>query len=419
MPHSKKALIILENSAIPLDVRVWYEATTLRDAGWQSTVICPAPKQYTATTCAPAGVPVTSAMAVTTGDLVDLEGVTAYYFPLVSAEDRASGYLGEYLSAFFAIARLSWAVWRLDRFDIIHLSNPPDIFFPLAFLYRLLGARVVFDHHDLFPETIAHRYPGLAGRLLRVVAIVMEYLTFRSAHIVVSTNESYRRVARGRGRVSPDRVLVLRNGPKVSEFKPVEPVPALKRGFSHMVCYAGTMGLEDGVFELIESIHYVVHELGRHDILFVLLGDGSVRSEALTRVSEWNLDTSVDMPGMIRDKGLLRQYLCTADVCVSPEPMTPFNNRSTFIKIGEYMAMGKPVVAYNLDESRHTAQEAALYVAPGNVEAFGEAIVALLDDPELSREMGKMGRQRVLDQLSWEHQQQNLLRAYALALGQE
>jgi glycosyltransferase involved in cell wall biosynthesis len=289
----------------------------------------------------------------------------------------------------------------------------------LALFYRLLGVRVVFDHHDLFPELISHHYPGLGGRLLYAVARLMEFLTFRTAHVTMSTNESYRRVARDRGRVPADRVLVLRNGPRVKEFKPVEPVPALKQGFDHMVCYAGVMGQQDGVFELLASIRYVVHELRRRDILFVLLGDGAVRSEALAKVSEWNLDASVDMPGMIKDKELLRQYLCTADVCVSPEPLTPLNNRSTFIKIGEYMAMGKPVVAYNLDETRHTAQEAALYAEPGNIEAFGEAIVAVLDDTELGHRMGELGRQRILEHLSWEHQQQNLFRAYALALGQE
>jgi glycosyltransferase involved in cell wall biosynthesis len=183
-----------------------------------------------------------------------------------------------------------------------------------------------------------------------------------------------------------------------------------------MVCYAGMMGQQDGVYELLNAIRHIVHEMGCLDIMFALLGDGAAYSEALGMVSDWRLNGSVQMPGMIRDKLLLRQYLCTADVCVSPEPLTALNERSTFIKIGEYMAMGKPIVAFDLAESRHTAQEAALYVEPGNVQAFGEARVALLHDAELRRKMGEMGRQRFVDQLSWEHQQRNLLSAYALAL---
>jgi glycosyltransferase involved in cell wall biosynthesis len=403
---SRKALIVVENSFVPFDIRVWYEATTLRDAEWETVVICPAPTGVHAANTAP----------VNAGAPVDLEGVMVYHFPLTSAEQGVVSYLVEYLSAFNSIARLSWHVWRQGRFDIIHNCNPPDIFFPIAMLFRLLGARVIFDHHDLFPEFIAYRYPGLTGRLLHAVARVMEYLTLRTAHVIISTNQSYRRVAMKRGRLPADRVLVVRNGPKTKEFTPVQPVPALKRDFRHMVCYAGVMGHEDGVLELIKSIRYVVHDLGRRDILFVLLGDGAARPEALAKVDEWGLEALVDMPGMIRDKELLRQYLCTADVCVSPEPLTPLNRRSTFIKIGEYMTMGKPVVAYSLDESRYTAQEAALYVEPGNVGAFGQAIVTLLNDAERRSRMGKLGQQRILEHLSWEHQQWNLFRAYAIAL---
>ncbi len=405
MSNHKKALIVLENCFVPLDIRVWYEATTLRDAGWQPTIVCPAPT----------GVHAANSVPVPFGQAVDIEGIKVYFFPLTFATGGVAAYLREYLSAFMAIARLSWTAWRSDRFDVIHLCNPPDIFFPVAWLYRMLGARVVFDHHDLFPEAISHSFGGRSGRLLHGLASVMEYLTFHTAHVTMSTNESYRQVAMDRGRLAPDRVLVLRNGPKVQEFSPVEPVPALKQGFDHMVCYAGMMGPQDGVYELLDSIRYIVHGMGCNDILFALLGDGAVYSEALEMVGDWRLDGTVHMPGMIRDKELLRQYLCTADVCVSPEPLTPLNERSTFIKIGEYMAMGKPVVAYNLPESRHTAQDAALFVEPGDAKAFGEAVVALLHDAGLRHKMGKAGRQRFVNELSWEHQQRNLLRAYELA----
>lgn len=409
MAHSKKALIVVENSFVPFDIRVWYEATTLRDTGWQAVVICPTPT----------GAHAIQAASDTVTSPRDLEGVAVYHFPLPFAKRGIVNYLTEYLSAFIAIARLSWHVWRQGHFDIIHFCNPPDIFFPIGLFYRLLGARVVFDHHDLFPEFITYRYPGLVGKLLYALARVTEYLTLHSAHVILSANESYRQIAMERGRVPADRILVLRNGPKVKEFTPVEPDPTLKQGFRYMVCYAGVMGQQDGVCELIDSIQYVVHDLGRRDILFVLVGDGAVRPQAQARVVEWGLDAFVDMPGMIRDKERLRRYLCTADVCVSPEPLTPLNNHSTFIKVGEYLAMGKPVVAYNLNETRYTAQEAALYAEPGNVKAFGQAIVTLLDDPERRRHMGELGYQRVLEHLSWERQQQNLLRAYALALGEE
>jgi len=342
--------------------------------------------------------------------------VTIYRFRLTFADKGALSYLIEYLSAFIAIARLSWRIWNKERFDIIHFCNPPDIFFPIALFYRMLGARVVFDHHDLFPEMIKSRFHGLGGRFLQTLARVSEFLTFRVANIVISTNESYRRIAIERGGRSEDHVFVVRNGPKIDQFVPVEPDPAIRRGYAHVAGYAGAMHQQDGVLELISVIRHIVHEMGRHDILFLLLGDGVVRPQALANVKAWGLESYVDMPGMILDRQILRRYMSSADLLLSPEPLTPFNAHSTFLKIGEYMAMGKPIVAFDLTETRYTAQEAAVYVPPDNIHEFGEAIVTLLDNPERRKRMGEVGRQRIIHRLGWEYQQQNLFRAYETAL---
>lgn len=406
MSNNRRVLIVEENSFIPIDTRVWYEVTTLRDAGWDVSVICPKESD----------IHTGKSATKRTSTPENLEGVTVYRFPLTFAEHGLFDYLVEYFSAFTAIARLSWCVWRKGHFDIIHFCNPPDIFFPIAIFFRLLGARVIFDHHDLFPELVAWRYDGFVGKLLYGFARVTEYLTFRSANVVISTNQSYRQIGRERGNVPAERIVVVRNGPKRDEFTPVEAVLTLKRDFPYMACYAGVMGYEDGVLELLQSIRYIIQDLGRHDILFILLGDGSMRPQALATVKAWGLEDFIDFPGMVRDKLLLRQYLCTADVLLSPEPLTPLNAHSTFIKVGEYMAMGKPIVGYDLVETRYTAQDAAVYVEPGNETEFGRAIVALVDDPERRRLMGESGRQRLLNHLSWEHQQDELFRAYSIAL---
>ncbi len=403
----KRVLIVEENSSVPLDKRVWYEATTLRDAGWQVTVICAALSKNASNdevidrTCIPE----------------ILEGIRIYRFPVVQAQHGILNYLHEYLSAFWSIARVSWRVWRELHFDVIHFCNPPDLFSPIAMFYRLLGVSVVFDHHDLFPELVLWRYHGSTARVFYAMARIGEYLTFRSANVVISTNESYRRVALGRGKVSPEHIVVVRNGPKRDQFVPVDPLPHLKRGFRYMAAFAGVMGPEDGVIELLQSIRYLVHDLGRRDILFVLLGDGAVRARVQADAESWGLKDVVHFPGMIRDDLLLRQYLCTADVLLSPEPLTPLNFNSTFIKVGEYMALGKPIVAYELPETRHTAQDAAVYIKPGDTQAFGRAILTLLDDFHRRQCMGEAGRKRILEYLSWEHQQGELLRAYAIALG--
>lgn len=401
-----RALIIEENSWVPVDRRVWYEATTLRNAGWKVTVICPYPN----TAYAGAGIDQRGS-----GDEAVLEGVNVYRFPLRFAESGMLSYIREYVTAFLYITFLSWKVWRKHGFDVLHVCNPPDIFFPLGLLYRLLGATFVFDHHDLFPEFVAFHYPNLRGKLLYVLARVTEYLTLRSANAVLSTNESYRNVVIKRAGVPAGRVVTVRNGPKVSAFVPVEPVSELKRGFTFMVCFVGMMGEQDGILEMLDVIRHIIQKLGRRDIGFALIGDGAARSRLLRNIASERLDLFVDMPGLIRDDVKLRQYISTADVCVSPEPLTPMNAYSTFIKVGEYMAMSKAVVAFDLCETRFTAQDAGCYVKPGDIRSFGQTIVDLLDDPERRRQIGVKGRQRILDELGWEHQAQHLFRAYALA----
>lgn len=400
--NNRSVLIIEENSRVPNDVRVWYEATTLRDNGWEVTVICPASSIDS------------ESSGQSFGDIesVDLEGINVYYFPLRNAKEGVLAFFEEYLSAFVTISRLSWRVWQKKHFEVLHICNPPDMFFPIALFYRLLGAGVIFDHHDLFPEFISHRYGGWVGKILYVVARAMEYLTYQSTHLTITVNQSYGRLAISRGNVSPDNLFIVRNGPKVKEFSPVEPSPELKKGFPIMVSYLGVMGYGDGVPELLDSIRYVVTELGRRDILFALIGDGAKRAEAIQKIHEWGLDEYVAMPGMIKDRQVIRQYLSTSDICLSPEPLTPLNLHSTFIKVGEYMAIGKPIVAFDLAETRWTAEDAAIYVEPGDIQEFGRAIANLADQPEKRSRMGEFGLKRILDILSWEHQEKNFLQAY-------
>jgi len=403
-----KILIIEENSWVPIDRRVWQEATTLRDAGAQVFVICPMAKGSRAVDAEDRELP---------SDADDVDGISVYRFPLTFAEGGLASYINEYSAALISIARLSWRIWRQHRFEIMHLCNPPDIFFPIAIFYRSLGVRVLFDHHDLFPEMILWRFQGALGRMLYLLARLSEYLTLRVANVVVVPNESYREMAVGRGNLAAERVIVVRNGPKTEEFGPQEQLDELRRGRRHMVCFVGVMGVEDGVLEMVKVIRHIVWEIGRSDIHFALVGDGPIRGEARAMILADDLEAFVEMPGMIDCNETLGQYMWTADILVSPEPLTPLNARSTFIKVGEYMGFGKPIVAFDLPETRYTAQGAACYVTPGDIRGFAEAIVGLLDDPEQRGRMGTLGQKRIVEELGWRHQVQYLFHAYDLARG--
>ena len=388
---------------VPLDRRVWYEATSLRDGGCDVTVICPA---------------ATGAHAGNAADKTFikypqvLEGIFIYRFPLVFSEGGSWSYLVEFATAFFWIAFLTLKIWLERKFDIIHFCNPPDIFFPLGLLYRLLGAKFIFDHHDLFTENIAWRYKGIKKRILYPLARFCERMTFKCANLVISTNETYRRIAIERGQLPENKVVIVRNGPKISEFQPIVSGQAEKKEYRYLVGFVGVFGEEDGLLEFIDSIRHIVMDRKREDIHFAIIGDGSVRMRAFEKIKELQLDRFIEMPGMIRDLHMLIRKMSLADLFVSPEPFTPMNSASTFVKIGEYMAIGKPIVAYDLKESRFTAGDAALYIQPGDPCAFGEGIIRLLDDPARRKVMGEYGRARFMQVLAWEHQEKALLSTY-------
>jgi len=402
-----KALIVVENNFVPVDRRVWYEATSLRDAGWKVSVICPAPRG------AHAGQSSGNYSTETVTENID--GIIVYQFPLTFAEQGVLDFVNEYLKSFISIAGLTWKVWRKEGFDILHICNPPEIFFPIGIFYRMLGAKFLFDHHDLFPEMVNWRFKGFKKWFFYLFARITEYLTYKFANKIIATNQSYEKIGIVRNKVKSENICIVKNGPKIHEFAPVDSDLSLRRSFPYVACYVGIMGEDDGVSELVDVIQHIIRDLKRTDILFILVGDGSDLPLVKRKVTDYGLDEFVDMPGMIRDDLLLRRYMCSADVLLSPEPWTPLNAHSTFIKIAEYMAMGKPIVAYELEESLYTAQEAAIFVKPGETEQYAKAIVDLMEDEEKRRQMGEYGRRRVIEFLGWEHQEQNLLRAYNTA----
>jgi glycosyltransferase involved in cell wall biosynthesis len=344
-----------------------------------------------------------------------LEGIHIYRFPIQFAEHGVGAFLREYVTAFLASVRLSRRVLQEQGFDVLQVCNPPDIFFPLGIYYRLKGKAFIFDHHDLFPESVAYRYKGASGRLMYWLGSIFERLTFRVANVVIATNESYRQIAIRRGHVEPEDVFVVRNGPELAFIREIIPDPSLKNGHPYLACFLGVMGVEDGLEPMMRAIRYIVHDLGRRDIRFVLMGDGRQRFHALERVDEWNLGEQVLLPGRVPDEDVQR-YLSTADVCLSPDPYTPLNDLSTMNKVIEYMAFGKPVVSFDLKEARVSADKAAVYVPCGDDRAFAEAIVELLDDPQRRAQMGELGRQRVLTKLAWDHQAPQLCAAYDTAM---
>jgi len=387
----KRILMLVENLPSPFDRRVWQEACTLRDAGHTVTIICP-----------------TGPGCERRFERIDGIDIHRYRLPLEAA--GAAGYALEYAVALASSFVLAWRVLLTRGFDVIHACNPPDLFFLIGLFFKLLGKRFVFDHHDLGPELYEAKF-GRRGPWHRLL-LALERLSFRCADISIATNESYRRIAIERGGMAPERVFVVRSGPSLERLKILPPDHSLKRGRRHLVGYVGVMGAQEGIGYLLRAAQHIVYYFGRPDVHFALVGGGTALEEMKAFARRLGVADYVSFTGRVPDAELLA-VLNTADVCVNPDVACEMNDKSTMNKVMEYMALGKPLVQFDLTEGRVSAQDASLYARGNDALDLAEKILDLLDQPELRAAMGAYGRRRVESQLAWPHQAPRLLAAYA------
>ena len=393
---ARRVLIVVENLPVPFDRRVWMEATTLRAAGYEVSIICPVGKGFEARR-------------------ETIDGIHIYRHPLPSEGNGLFGYIAEYSAALF------WELWLALRisltrgFDVIHACNPPDLIFLVAAIFRLFGKKFLFDHHDLCPELFETKF-GNRGAQYKAM-VLAERLTFGLASVSIATNESYRQIAIERGHMPPERVFVVRSGPNLDKVKPGPTVPALKQGKTLLVGYVGVIGRQEGLDLLVEAAAWLRAQ-GRDDLHYGIVGGGPELEAIKAYAIEKGVAELFTFTGRAPD-ALLMDMLNTADICVNPDRVDPMNDLSTMNKIMEYMALGKPIVQFEVKEGRFSAQDSSLYAVPNNPIDFARKIAELADDPAKRAAMGAFGLKRVHDRLGWEHERPKLLAAYEMLFGRD
>jgi len=393
----KRILLIVENEAVPFDRRMWNIARSLRDFGAEVLVICPVSGPDSATEEV-------------------LDGICIYRYKNTFSNGSVIGYLREYATAFVqTVLLLHKVLLRLKRIDIVHVANPPDIFWPLALYVRLLGVRFIFDEHDLSPETYLSRFNREPRGLLFNLQVWFQRLSYRFAHGIISTNESYKARAIA---VAPEyaaKTFVVRNGPDTRRFQRCDPNPDLKRGRRYLAAFIGVMAVQDGVEHIIRAVDELVNRRSFTDLIVYLIGEGDDWPRLKKLAADLHLGEYLVFTGRIPDEPAL-EILSTADVFLSPDPPNPLNDLSTMTKVMEYMAMGRPIVSFDLKEARHSAGDSALFVPNSDPVAFADGIMQVLGDPAGSDRMGEIGMARVEKDLSWQRQSEHLLDAYSFVL---
>jgi glycosyltransferase involved in cell wall biosynthesis len=388
-------LMIVENLPVPFDRRVWQEATTLAEAGYAVSVICPKGKQYQA-------------------DEEILEGISIYRHSLPLEARGAAGFLKEYSAALYHQMRLAIKIWRRKPFKIVHVANPPDLMFMIALPFKLMGAKLIFDHHDLTPELYSQKFNKRG--IGRAAMQFTEWCSFKVASAVISTNLSYRQIAIDRGGKNPKDIFVVRSSPKADIMRVVDPDPELRAKAKTILGYVGIMGSQDGIDVLLDILQMLLKDHNRTDFHAVLIGDGPERDTMMARATELGLQDHVTFTGYLSGDNLYRA-LSAIDIGLCPDPFNEYTRRCTMNKIMEYMAFSKPLVQFDLDEGRYSAQDASLYAGPDDMEGFVTSIIRLMDHPGERKAMGEIGRRRVETDLNWSVEVPSLLAAYDRALG--
>ncbi|WP_082653551.1 glycosyltransferase family 4 protein [Aureimonas sp. AU22] len=384
-------VIIVENLPVPLDRRVWQEACALRDAGWTVSVICPKSKQFSA--------------AFETID--DIE-IFRHDLPLEASGKAA--FLYEYAAALFHEMRLLFKVSRRRGFDVIQACNPPDLIFLVAAPFKLLGKRFVFDHHDVCPELFVAKFErkGFFHSLL----LLAEKMTFRTADLVISANETYRSLAISRGGKKPEDVVTVYSVPDKARIRRVAPNEALRAGAATVLGYVGIIADQDGVDHLVRCVHHLVSDHGLRSIRAVVVGDGPALESVKRLAVELGVSDQITFTGYLRGEELL-SALSTFDIGIIPDPVNEYNDKISMNKVFEYSALGIPSVSYDLTETRRLLGDAGRYAGDATPAGLATAARPLVEDLELRHAAGMRAKALADAQFDWDREAERYVSAFS------
>lgn len=272
---------------------------------------------------------------------------------------------------------------------------------------QVRGLPLVFDYQgSMTAEMLDHSFIRKASPFLPPLRW-LEGRIDRAADGILTSSHNAEQALRARIHDHTDRITTIPDAVNTRSFAPpsteVERAAcrALKQSLGvpldrRVVVYLGLLAPYQGTDLLLEAASIIINEWGRRDVHFLVMGFPGVdtyRSQADTL----GLNGSVSFPGRIPYADAPR-FMAVGDVAVAPK----LSQTEGAGKIGNYMAMGLPVVAFDTPISREYLGDLGLYAERGNSRSLADQLISALDNPEGSRDLGRRLRAKAIKELSWD-----------------
>lgn len=276
--------------------------------------------------------------------------------------------------------------------------------FNLPFILEYNGSFVWMEKH----------WEQTGSPLIQMIEKV-ELLNFQAADLIVVVSQAMLDELVERG-VDAKKILVNPNGVDPEKFSPQIDGEAVRNKYGvngkTVVGFIGTFGPWHGADVLAKAIPEVIRK--HPDAHFLFIGDGAGLPRVRRLISDASTDGFVTFTGMVpQDRAA--EYLAACDLLASPHVPnpdgTPFFGSPT--KLFEYMAMGKGIVASDLDQIGKVLEHGrtALLVFPGDESALAEALCSLIADRELAVRLGTAARREVVKNYTWNENVERVLNA--------
>lgn len=298
-----------------------------------------------------------------------------------------------------------------NKVDILYVREMALSLTPLILAKIFHKPMVTEINGDLLSE---YQHAGCPSFLLGVMRLV-EMTVCRASQALVCVTEGLRDIFQTRYHLSPKKLKVIPNGTNPDLFHPLDRDACRKRlGIDpkiKVVGFIGTFVPHQGLSYLIKSSSIILKE--SPDVVFLLIGDGPMRKDIMEMIQAMDLMDRFLLPGGVPQEEVVF-FINAMDVCVAPFTRSR-NERIGLspLKIYDYMACGKPVVASDIKGVGDLLQEneVGIAVTPEDPASLAKGVLLALEDHDLTIRCLQKGPAIVKECFTWKLTAQKVVEA--------